>query len=120
MKMPQLSQGQASVYALLAFLSTIAVNAWIPGYSIVLSGLLVVIFLSVFVSSRSSTLIAGGISLLVVISFLVWDQWRAGGEPWTQYLFIGLLILFTTLIVLYIKSLIRAMQFDKSHMTSLF
>lgn len=118
--MPQLSPRQATLYALLAFLLTIGVNAWVPGYSIVLSGLLIVVFLSVFVASRSSTIIAGGISLVVTLGFLVWDRWRPGGESWTQYLFIGLLIFFTTLIVLYIKGLIRAMQFDKSHMTSLF
>ncbi|GAB4091513.1 PAS domain-containing sensor histidine kinase [Flaviaesturariibacter terrae] len=118
--MPQLSPRQASFYALAAFLVTIGVNFWLTGYSIVLSGLLVVIFLSVFVASRSSTFIAGGASLLVTVFFLLLDQIRPNGEPWTQYLFICLLILFTTLIVLYIKGLIRDMQFDKSHMTSLF
>ena len=35
-------------------------------------------------------------------------------------IFLLVLITFATLIVLYIKSLLRHMQFDKSHMTSLF
>src|SRR6476661_1979570 len=108
--MPQLSPRQASFYAIAAFLLTTGINAWLPGYSIVLSGLLLVIFLSVFVASRSSTFIAGAISLAVVTGFLLWDQYRPNGDSWTQYLFIALLILFTTLIVLYIKGLIRAMQ----------
>jgi PAS domain S-box-containing protein len=119
-KMPQLSDRQASWYAAIAFLLTIALNWWMPGYSISLSGLLVVIFLSVFVPTRSSTIIAGIVSGLVVIGFMVLAILRQQGDSWTQYGFIALMILFTTLIVLYIKGLIRAMQFDKSHMTSLF
>lgn len=68
--MPQLSGRQASVYALLVFVLTIALSLFLPRNPIVLSGLLVVIFLSVFVPTRSSTLIAGGISAGVVLSTL--------------------------------------------------
>jgi PAS domain-containing protein len=83
--------------------------------------LLVVIFLSVFVETRSSTIIAGMVSSLVVVAALIWNVLSlVSDDPWTEYIFLIVLILFTTLIVLYIKSLIRHIQFDKSHMTSLF
>ncbi|GAA4331918.1 PAS domain-containing sensor histidine kinase [Flaviaesturariibacter amylovorans] len=118
--MPQLSDRQASGYAALAFVLTLLANFYLPGYSITLSGLLVVIFLSVFVSTRSSTIIAGVVSFLVVCGFLVRDIVEEHGLGWSQYGFMALLVLFTTLIVLYIKSLIQRMQFDESHMTSLF
>jgi hypothetical protein len=46
-----------------------------PGYSITLSGLLVVIFFSVFVPTQSSTLIAGIGSSVIVCGFYWWNKW---------------------------------------------
>ncbi len=119
--MPQLSSRQASVYAALVSALTIALAFFVPGYSITLSGLLVVIFFSVFVPTQNSTLIAGIGSSLIVCGFLALNKWvRQLPASLAEYIFLLVLILFTTLIVLYIKSLLRHMQFDKSHMTSLF
>ena len=119
--MPQLSSRQASVYAALVFALTVALAFFMPGYSITLSGLLVVIFFSVFVPSQSSTLVSGIGSSTIVVGFLVLNKWiRDIDTSWAEYIFLLVLITFTTLIVLYIKSLLRHMQFDKSHMTSLF
>lgn len=119
--MPQLTSRQASIYAALVFALTIGLSYFMPGYSITLSGLLVVIFLSIFVQTRSSTLIAGLASWFVVLGFLFlhFPDSRQS-DVWAQYIFILVLILFTTLIVLYIKNLLRRMQFDQSHMASLF
>ncbi|SHE89736.1 PAS domain S-box-containing protein [Cnuella takakiae] len=119
--MPQLTRSQASWYAVAVFAVTVVLSYFLPGYTITLSGLLVVIFLSVFVPTRSSTLIAAGTSLAVILGFMALNL---RGIPltqvWMEFYFMLLLVVFTTLIVLYIKSLIRHMQFDKSHMTSLF
>ena len=121
MTMPQLSRRRATVYAVLVFILTIALAFFMPGYSITLSGLLVVIFFSVFVPTHSSTLIAGIGSSAIVFGFLFWNKLGRGTETsWAEYIFLFVLILFSTLIVLYIKGLLRNMQFDKSHMTSLF
>ena len=119
--MPQLTSRQASIYAVFVFAITIGLSYFMPGYSITLSGLLVVIFLSVFVHTGSSTIIAGVGSGLIVLGFLFWHTWwKQMPGMWAEHLFILVLILFTTLIVLYIKNLLKNMQFDKSHMTSLF
>jgi PAS domain S-box-containing protein len=119
--LPQLSSRQASIYAATIFLITILLRLFITGHSIILSGLLVVIFLSVFVYNKKSTIIAGLVSSLVVLGFMIWDFFLYHSlSSWTQHFFILLLVLFTTLIVLYIKSLFSRMQFHKSHMTSLF
>ncbi len=120
-KLPQLSRGQASVYAVFAFLSTLIFSYYFPYYVIVLSGLLIVIVLSVFVHGDSSTVIAGMVSSMSVLAHMVF-RWRTphGLSDVATYLFILLLIFLATLIVLYIKKLILKMQFDKSHMTSLF
>lgn len=109
------------MYALLVFILTIALSLFLPHNPIALSGLLVVIFLSVFVPARSATLIAGSVSTAIIIAFLIWNAWTFQvAELWTEFLFILVLILFSVLIVLYIKTLIRNMQFDKSHMGALF
>ncbi|HZH37994.1 MAG TPA: PAS domain S-box protein, partial [Flavisolibacter sp.] len=119
--MPQLSDRQATVYAALVFFLTVGLAFFMPGYSITLSGLLVVIFFSVFVPTQSSTLIAGIGSSVIVCCFLGLNKWlRNQPTSLAEYIFLLVLITFTTLIVLYIKSLLRHMQFDKSHMTSLF
>jgi PAS domain S-box-containing protein len=119
--MPQLSSRQATVYATLVLLLTIGLAYFMPGYSITLSGLLVVIFLSVFVPTISSTLIAGVGSSFIIVGFLLWNKWGIGLQnSWAEYIFLFVLILFSTLIVLYIKGLLRGIQFDKSHMTSLY
>ncbi|HVF80543.1 MAG TPA: PAS domain S-box protein, partial [Flavisolibacter sp.] len=119
--MPQLSSQQASLYAALVFAATIGLSYFMPGYSITLSGLLVVIFLSVFVETKNSTVVAGLVSSVVVVLFLFLNEgWRNAPGMWTEYIFILILVTFSTLIVLYIKSLFRHMQLDKSHMTSLF
>jgi PAS domain S-box-containing protein len=119
--MPQLSSRQATIYAILVFAITVGLTYFMPGHSFTLSGLLVVIFFSVFVQSKSSTIIAGVGNSVVVLGFLFWElSTRNTTVFWAEYLFMLTLILFTTLIVLYIKSLLRHMQFDKSHMTSLF
>lgn len=119
--MPHLSSRQATVYAVLVFVITVVLAYFMPGYSITLSGLLVVIFLSVFVQSFGSTLIAGIGSSFLLLGFLIWNRWGRGVEtPLAEYTFLFILFAFSTLIVLYIKGLLRSIQFDKSHMTSLF
>lgn len=119
--MPQLSGRQATFYASLVFLLTVSLSYFLPGNSITSSGFLVVIFLSVFVPSRSSTIIAGLLSSVAIGAFIALNAGqqqpaRLGAEA----AFLLLLVVFSTLIVLYIKSLLRSMQWDKSHMTSLF
>lgn len=119
--MPRLSSNEASVFAAVVFLMTLLLTVVLPGNTITLSGLLLVVFLSVFVPTRSSTLIAGGISGAVVLGAMIWNAYRSTEmEVWPQYIFMFVLILFTTLLVLYIKTLMDTMQLNQSHMTSLF
>ena len=119
--MTQLSSKQSSALALLAFVITILLTVFFPIQTITLSGFLVVIFLSVFVHDRMSTIVAGSACALAVVGFMAWE--RVDLEPaiiWSKFLFILLLIFFSTLIVLYIKHLIRNIELDKSHLSSLF
>jgi PAS domain S-box-containing protein len=118
--LPQLSRTQASAIASGVFVITILSSFFLPSYTIILSGLLIVIFLSVFVQSRRSTIIAGILSSVCVIIHSGLTRVIFSAEIEMRYIYILILIFFTTVIVLYIKKLIARMQSDKSHVTSLF
>lgn len=118
--LPQLSRNQASAIALLVFSITVSSSFVLPDYTIILSGLLVVIFLSIFVRGKASTIIAGILSAVSVLLHSLFTTINFSTEIEMRYIYILVLIFFTTLIVLYIKNLILRMQFDKSHISSLF
>jgi PAS domain S-box-containing protein len=118
--LPQLSRKQASVIALGVFIITLLSSYYLPGYTIILSGLLVVIFLSIFIQDRQSTIIAGLLSGACVIVHSLLTRVQFSVEIEMRYIYILVLIFFTTVIVLYIKKLIQRMQYDKSHINSLF
>lgn len=118
--LPQLSRNQASVIALGVFIITVLSSYFLPDYTIILSGLLVVIFLSIFIEDRLSTIVAGLLSSVCVIIHSVITRIPFSTEIEMRYIYILVLIFFTTIIVLYIKRLISRMQFDKSHINSLF
>jgi len=116
----KLSRKQASVVALGVFVITILSSYFLPDYTIILSGLLVVIFLSIFIRDKSSTIIAGILSGIYVVVHSLLTGVRFSTETGLRYLYMLVLIFFTTVIVLYIKKLIMRLQFDKSHINSLF
>ena len=118
--LPQLSRNQASIIALGVFIITILSSYFLPDYTIILSGLLVVIFLSIFIRDKSSTVIAGVLSGVCVIIHSVLTRIHFSTEIELRYIYMLVLIFFTTVIVLYIKKLILRLQFDKSHINSLF
>lgn len=115
-----LSRQQASIIALIIFAGSVSFAWFFPGYTIALAGLLIIIFLSVFVEGSRSTIIAGIVSGLIVLSIISWHGLWNNRDIRNNSLFLLALILAGTLIVLYIKQLIVSMQYDKSHMTSLY
>jgi len=116
----KINNRQATVIAIIAFVLTLALSYYLPGYTITLSGLLVVIFLSVFVKDIKSTVIAAGVSLAVVIAFFLFHKGEITPKILIEYLFIVFLVLFTTLLVLTMKRLNQNMIFEKSHHAALF
>jgi PAS domain S-box-containing protein len=120
LSLPQLSRNQATAIALGVFIITILSSYFLPNYTIILSGLLVVIFLSIFVKGKSSTIIAGMLSAACIIVHSLFTTVIFSTEIEMRYVYLLALVFFTTLIVLYIKNLIVRMQLDKSHISSLF
>ena len=92
-----------------------------PGYSITTGGLLLGIFFTIFIAGKLSTIIAAGISTLItIIFFIIYNKGLTISAGITQIIFALLLILFATLVVMYMKKLYENISFDKNHMTSLF
>ena len=119
--MRRLSNRQASTYAAITFFLTLILSFFLPGYSITLSGLLVVIFLSVFIADKKSTYIAMLICMAVIVGFLIFHpDVPITAQSITEHALMLVLIFFTALLVLYMKTLYRQAEFDKTHMTALF
>src|SRR5688572_2085856 len=117
----KLSKAQANLYALITFVLTILMSYYLPEHSITYTGFLLVIFLSVFVNDKKSTIIAAVTASLIVLAFLLFHPYiDRDAVNVTKHIFVLVLIFFTTLIVLHIKKLYSDMSYDKSHMTSLF
>ncbi|MEP6948880.1 MAG: PAS domain-containing sensor histidine kinase [Ginsengibacter sp.] len=113
--MQRLTSKPASIYAIIAFILTLAFSFAMPGYPITLAGLLVVIFLSFFIKDTKSTIIATILGIIITL-LLYW----LSGINFIQHLFIIFLVLVSAVIVLYMKRLNSQLNFEKSHMTALF
>lgn len=119
--MPKLSSRQASLSIALLLAVTFGISYFFPGYTIIISGLLVAIFLSTFISGTVSTIITGGISIIGIILFYLLNNRKLDtANAITELAFILMVVFFTTGLVLYVKKLYRDISFDKTHMTSLF
>jgi PAS domain S-box-containing protein len=117
----KLSKAQANLYAIITFVLTIILSYYLPEHTITYTGFLLVIFLSVFVNDKKSTVIAAVVAGIIVLSFLLFHPYiDRDAVNTTKHIFVLVLIFFTALIVLHIKRLYSAMSYDKSHMTSLF
>ncbi len=119
--MKRLSSGRAKAYAIIVFILTFLVIFLLPGYTVTAGGLLLGIFFTTFIENKWSTLIAGLISILIILfSVLFFESEMLRSYIITQTIFRIALVFFAVLIVFYIKNLYRDLQFDKTHMTSLF
>ena len=112
---------QATIYAFVIFAVTIVLGYYFPGKTIISSGMLVAIFLTIFIRHRLSTIIAGILSIAIAAIYPLIHQYQTGVITGaTESLFIILLIFASTLLSWYIKSLLVHLQFERTHTTSLF
>ena len=119
--MIRFNSAQATIYAFIIFAATVVLGYYFPGKTIISSGMLVAIFLTIFIRQRFSTIIAGALSIVIAAIYPLIHQYQTGVITGaTESLFIILLIFASTLLSWYIKSLLVHLQFDRTHMTSLF
>lgn len=119
--MISLNSRQATFFSIIIFITTLILGYYFPGRPIITSGLLVAIFLTIFIRYAYSTILAGAVSIAIAAVYPVIHQHQTGVfTGLTENIFVILLIFFATLLTWYIKSLLLHLQFDRTHMTSLF
>ncbi|HEX5025629.1 MAG TPA: PAS domain-containing sensor histidine kinase [Agriterribacter sp.] len=112
---------QATFYAIIIFIITVVLGYYFPGRAFISSGMLVAIFLTIFIRQPYATIIAGAVSLCVAAVYPIIHQYQTGiFTSVTENLFVILLIFCCSLLAWYIKSILAHLQFDRSHMSSLF
>lgn len=119
--MLNLSSRQASICAVFIFAVTVLLGFYFPGKPIVTSGLLIAIFLTIFIRYVYSTIIVGAISIAISVIYPVVHFQQTGSfTGLSETLFVILLLFSSTILAWYIKSLLLHLQYDRTHMTSLF
>ena len=119
--MPQISGKQATVYVVLIMVLTIILSYFLSNYEIVVGGLLVAVFFTVFIEGKRATIIAGLSAIIIMTVMVIYLHKDVPViSVLTEHVFSLLLLLFTITIVLYLKRLQQHVSFDKTHMTSLF
>src|SRR5687768_8036185 len=119
--MQQLSERQAYLFSIIVFVASVLFDIFLPGYTIIVGGLLLSIFLTIYISGNISTVIASVLAVTVIIvSVISRKESLNTAYGVTQHIFYVLLVAFTALIVLHLKTLYTSIHSDKTHMTSLF
>lgn len=119
--MTQISSRQASLYAIIIFILTIIGSYFLQSLAIAISGMLVVIQLSVFVEDVKSTIRASVASIIIIVAvYFTYKSDLPISQILAELFFVLLLVFFTTTIVFYAKNLYRQIKFDKIQLSSIF
>lgn len=119
----KLSNSQAIIYSILVFILTVLLAWFFKSYEVAVGGFLIVVVLTVFISGRDSTIIAGTASIAVMTTLVLVFKKQKEDEiidVLLSHIYSLLTILFAVAIVFYLKRLHQHLTFEKSHMTSLF
>ena len=119
--MPQISGKLAKFYAFLILTLTILFCYFFSSYEVIVGGSLVTVFFTVFIKGNNSTVFAGiaGIFIMTIMVIYLNNEIPVI-EILTEHVFSLLLVIFTILMVIYLKHLQQHLAFDKTHMASLY
>ncbi len=117
----KLNSNKVKAIVIIIFLLTIGFSYSFPGLTIIGGGFLLAIFLTIFIEGIRATILAATVSIIsTVILYFLFEQKTPTANSITQTLFQFLLILFSAIMVLYVKTLYGNIRSDKTHMTSLY
>ena len=92
-----------------------------PGISFYDSGLIIAVLLTVFLKNDRYTQVFGALGVLfVIISFFYYHQGMTARQVLMQHLFSAMIIIITTIAVLYVKKLYRSIESDERQVNALF
>jgi PAS domain S-box-containing protein len=119
--MVNISSRQALIYSSLIFLLSLLLNYFFSGDVFFSGGFVIAIFLTAFIDNKNAPIlsaIASGVATFLITAFKT--TWYLTTEFFTVIIFQFIIIVFAVIIVMYLKLLLKHMQFDKTHMASLF
>jgi len=108
--------------AFIVFAAAITFAFLFHSYELAVSGLLIVIVLTAFIPGWKSTLFAALLSMILMTALVVYFKETDSNvlKALLAQLYSLLVIVFTTVIVFYLKRLQQNLAHEKTHMTSLF
>lgn len=111
-----------TIVSLLVFTIAITLSITFENYELAVSGMLIIVVLTAFIPGWKSTLIAGVSGMIVMTALVIYFQ-NEDGKVFTalfSQLYSLLLIIFTVVIIFYLKKMQQAYAYEKTHMSSLF
>lgn len=113
------------IIALLGFLIyavAISLSFVFKSYELAVSGMLIAIFLTAFIPGRGSTLLTGLVSMIVLTGLVIFfkDDQVDIRKALLSQIYSLLVILFSVVLIFYLKRLQQSVSYGKVHMTSLF
>ena len=111
-----------SFIALVVFVVTAASSIGFKNYELAVSGILIIIVLTAFIPGWRSTLLAGITGMVVMTGLVIYLRQEDGRifDALFSQIFSLLLIIFTVVIIFYLKKMQQAYAYEKTHMSSLF
>lgn len=119
--MPKINTRLAIIMAIFLFILAVSLGIYFENYELAVSGMLIVVVLTVFIRGWKSTLLAGSLSMIAMTILVIY--FRNEGEVFRSLLaqlYSLLVILAAVAIVFYLKKLQESIAHGRTHMASLF
>jgi PAS domain S-box-containing protein len=119
--MVKLSSKQAILYSSVIFLLSAFLNYFFPGQNIIGGGFIISIFLTVFIEIKNITAIVAFAAAITTL-FITASKANDFSSSWfvSENIFVIIIIALSSLVVVYLKYLLKHIEFDKIRMISLF
>lgn len=109
------------LFCIIVTITTAVLQYLNPGISFYDSGLVIAVLLTVFLKNDRYTRIAGMVAIvLIILSFFYPHESMNTQEMMMQHLFSSVIVIITTLAVLYVKKLYRSIESDERQVNALF
>lgn len=120
--MPNLNKRIIFLLVTITFLLSLAFSFLFHSYELAVSGLLIIIVLTAFLPGWKSTLMAGLLGMVIMTVLVIYFKEEQSDllKAMLSQVYSLLVIIFTVVIVFYLKRLQQNFAYEKTHMTSLF
>lgn len=111
-----------SFIAFIVFIIAITLSVYFKNYELAVSGMLIIIVLTAFIPGWKSTLLTGIAGMVVMTGLVIYlrkDDGRIFDALFSQ-IYSLLFIIFTVVIIFYLKKMQQAYAYEKTHLSSLF